>query len=219
MERLNNAQLGWFPLIAVMVLLTSCAGAGPGVSRLHPLIRENEGIRRVVQVVATGTRQEIIAKGGYDVLTASGIHDANVRDGSIAEGRISAISKGGIWFYVPLGIDVTVGDIVEVEMGRQPEDGNPGRPNIATQVRHKGSEAKDHCIWNAPLRQETAGRVRFHRKGNLLLPAPPISGEQCRNWNAEGRFTSGLYCDWMSKEGWVRRSAEWLKPASPTSEP
>lgn len=218
MTRGNLTQISWFLLTATVALLTSCASTGPGVSRLHPLRSENAEIRRVVQVTAVGTRQEIMTKGGYDVLTGSGIQDADIRDGSIAEGRGSSMSVGGMWFYVPTGMDVRVGDIVEVEMGRQPGDGNSGRVNIVIQVRHTSMEAKDHCIWNAPLRRETAGRVRFHRKGNLLLPAEPISEEQCRNWNAEGRYTIGLYCDWMAQEGWVRRNSEWVKPASSTGE-
>lgn len=62
----NDARMRWCWLTVAMVLLTSCAGAK--VSRLHPFIRENAGIRRVVQVIAVGTRSDIIAKGGYDVL-------------------------------------------------------------------------------------------------------------------------------------------------------
>lgn len=176
-------------LIAVIPLLTSCAS----VSRLHPLVRENAGVVRVAQVVALGTRQDILASGeNYDHLIASGIQDADLRDGGVAQGRVYCCDGPNltIWFYIPSGMDVEVGDIVEVKMGRQHEDHDRGTVNIATQVRHKRADAEKHCRWDPPN---------------------------------ERLWMRILYCDWMAKEGWVERkegpAKTWVKPAPTTGTP
>ena len=149
MLRMNDARTRWLLLTAVIPLLTSCAS----VSRLHPVFRENTGVVRVTQVTALATRQDILAFGeNYDRLIASGIQDADLRDGSVARGRTYCCGDSdlSIWFYVPHGIDVGVGDIVEVKMGRQPEDHDRGAVNIVTQVRHKREDADKHCRWDPP---------------------------------------------------------------------
>src|SRR5574337_658497 len=176
----------WLWLTALIPLLTSCAS----VSRLHPLVRENAGVVRVAQVVALGTRQDILASGeNYDHLIASGIQDADLRGGSVAQGRVYCCggSDLSIWFYVPHGNDAGVGDIVEVKMGRQPEDQDRGTVNIATQVRHKREDADKHCRWDPPN---------------------------------ERLWMRILYCDWMEREGWVKRkegaAKTWAKSMSTT---
>lgn len=130
------------------MLISSCAS----VSRLHPLVRENAGVVRLAQVTVLVSRQYIIAQGRYDDLIASGIRDADVRDGNVAEGRVYCCGGPNltIWFYIPSGMDVGVGDIVEMKMGRQPGDRDRGTVNIATQVRHKRADAEKHCRWDPP---------------------------------------------------------------------
>jgi hypothetical protein len=149
MLSIQVARARWLLLTAVIPLLTSCAS----VSRLHPVFRENAGVVRVAQVTALTNRQQIIEFGvNYDHLIASGINDADLRDGSVAQGRVYCCDGPNlnIWFYVPHGMDVGVGDIVEVKMGRQPEDENRGTVNIATQVRHKRVDTEKHCRWDPP---------------------------------------------------------------------
>lgn len=136
-------------LFVAGMLVSSCAS----VSRLHPIVRENAGVVRVAQVTALANRQQIIEFGvNYDHLIASEIKDTDLRDGSVAQGRVYCCGGPNltIWFYILSGMDVEVGDIVEVKMGRQPEDQDRGTVNIATQVRHKREDADKHCRWDPP---------------------------------------------------------------------
>jgi hypothetical protein len=101
MWRLNDTRTRWFCLTAAMALLTACAG----VSRLHPLIREEAETHRLAQVTALATRHEMGVH--YDKLIASaGIHDADPCAGSLAEGRVYCCGGPNlsIWFCVPNGI-------------------------------------------------------------------------------------------------------------------
>jgi hypothetical protein len=149
MSSIHVARPRWLLLTAVIPLLTSCAS----VSRLHPDVRENAGVVRVTQVVALATRQQILAFGkNYDHLIASGIRDADLRDESVARGRLYCCGGPNLdlWFYVPHGMDVGVGDIVEVKMGRQADNQDRGMVNVATQVSHKRVDAEKHCRWDPP---------------------------------------------------------------------
>jgi hypothetical protein len=149
MSSIHVARPRWLLLTAVIPLLTSCAS----VSRLHPFFRENAGVVRVAQVTALATRQYILEfRENYDHLIASGINDADLRDGSVARGRVYCCGGPNmdIWFYIPRGLNIETGDIVEVKMGRQPEDQDRGAVNIVTQVRHKREDADKHCRWDPP---------------------------------------------------------------------
>ncbi len=139
-------------LAAVVVCVTSitlfsCAT----VSRLHPPIQGETGALRLAEVMVLATRQEIVSLGiNYEHLLASGIKDADLQDGSLVAGRVyccggSIEYSSAPWIYVPRGMSVEVGDLVEIKMGRQPRKNDPGAVNTAVRVRHKG-------ISNAPCR-------------------------------------------------------------------
>lgn len=149
MSSIYLARTRWLLLTAVVPLLTSCAA---GVSRLHPLIREEAETTRLAQVTVLVPRQHIIVQGRYDDLIASGIAEADLGDRSVAEGRVYCCGGPNlnIWFYVPTGMEVNVGDIVEVKLGRQPEGGSRGMVNIATRVPHRRADAEYHCRWDPP---------------------------------------------------------------------
>ena len=117
-------------LIGVPVLLTACATT----SRLHSA-GVPAGSLRLGQVVLLATRQEILTlqelQDSRRDLLASGIQDADLRDWSLALARVYCCgghSEAGdaIKLYVPRGLDVQLGDVVEVRSGRAPSQGDPG---------------------------------------------------------------------------------------------
>lgn len=148
------------------------------------------GSLRLGQVVLLATRQEILTlqelQDSRRELLASGIEDADLRDGSLALARVyccGGYSEAGdaIRLYVPRGLDVQVGDVVEVRSGRAPSQGNPGAVNVAFQTATEG----------------------HHRPLSMGTPRSSPSAEF-------------LYCDWMPGEGWIEHKEAfgktWMKP-------
>jgi hypothetical protein len=94
------------------------------------------------------TREEIVALGvHYEHLLASGIRDEDLHYGSLGAGRVYCCGgppeeDGAIWVYLPSGVNVKVRDFVEVRMGRQPAENDPGVVNTALRVRDKAG-----CRW------------------------------------------------------------------------
>lgn len=138
--------------LIITVSLTSCAGVAGGVSKVHPPTRDHTGAVRLAEVMQLKTRQEIVSLGPhYQHILASGIRDANLHDGSLAAGRVYCCggppeTRNSIWFYVPNEVNVEVGNLVLVRMGRQPSKSDPGLVNTAVQVRHN-EISQGPCRW------------------------------------------------------------------------
>jgi hypothetical protein len=175
--------MSWLWLIATTVLLTSCAS----VSKFHPLAPEEAGAHRLAQVIGVATRHEMGAR--YDELITSALYNVDPCDGRFAGGIVHCCGGPNlsIWFCVPSGMDIEPGDIVEVTMGRQPENGSPGRVNIAIQVRHQKADAENHCHWD-----------------------PPRDGLWMRTLYCDWMAQEG----WVQKEHWSSKT--WLKPVPTT---
>lgn len=183
---LPRHSLWW---IVISFALTSCTST---ILKIYPPTSDDSGFLRLAEVMHLATRQEIVSVGIlYDQLLASGISDADLRDGSLAVGRVycceGPLEKGGaLWIYVPNPEIIEVGNIVEVRMGRQPATNDTGVINTLERFRHKRiSEAP--CRW-VPERQGLWMRI--------------------------------LYCNWMENEGWTERGGlykTWVKPVSSMS--
>jgi hypothetical protein len=143
-----------------VVLLALTMAAMPALarngapSRLFPYYEEDTGVLILGQVMAAGTRQEIIvdAKLHYDFLIGAGIPDAEITDGSMVivmlyccGGKISEAQS--IWAYSPPALGAAVEDFVEVRMGRVPGKQDPGVVNTITAVRQKKADGGDACRW------------------------------------------------------------------------
>src|SRR5262245_42105115 len=104
------------------------------------------GSLRLAQVIALGTREQVLEdRKSYDLLLESGISDAEINGNCVGIGRVYCC--GGLAeeptataFYVPPGIQVNSGDIVEVRIGYPPKKGEPGRLNTVTQVRQRAKD-------------------------------------------------------------------------------
>jgi hypothetical protein len=114
---------------------------------------------RLAQVTAIGTRDVIIqAKPTYDAVISAGIPDSEIVDGSVALARIyccggvtrelSSEELNARMVYIPRGLNVAPGDIVEVKVGNPPENGRPGSLNIVTRVVQKYGSDDANCWWD-----------------------------------------------------------------------
>jgi hypothetical protein len=138
------------------LLALTLTSAAAGTSRLHPPSEKQAGSFRLAQVMAFATRQEIVELGQhYQHLLTSGIPDSLIRDSSLAVGRVYCCGgpneiDTAMWFYVPAGMSVGVGDLVEVEMGRKPRKSDHGAVNVARRVRETSNAPDSRCQWMPP---------------------------------------------------------------------
>jgi hypothetical protein len=117
------------------------------------------GSLRLAQVMSVGRRSDVVESPDlYKILKASGIEDSDIVDGSIVVARIYCC--GGLTeesssevheargIYVPRNMHVGVGDIVEMRVGRPPQNGDHGRLNTVTRVVMKRGQDDGSCWWD-----------------------------------------------------------------------
>ena len=158
-------------LLCVVASLLAVTSSFAATSRLHPPSKKQAGALRVTVVGMLGTRAEILELGvHYDLLIASGIADSDLRDGSLGAGKTFCCGKTdeglATWFYIPPGVEVEPGDVVEVRMGRKPKGkhrGDPGELNTVTRVRFRNGEYDGICWWDPP--DDSLWRRIFYCKG------------------------------------------------------
>src|SRR5262249_61205544 len=127
--------------IGIALVLTSCATS---VSRFYPYHVPADSLR-MAEVMGVATRDQITGMGSnYELLLASGIEPSELTDGSVAVARTYCCG-GPSWaggqgqamlFFVPSGMKIDVGDIVEMRMGRL-ANGERGRVDDFTKIRQK----------------------------------------------------------------------------------
>jgi hypothetical protein len=191
-------QPKWGALVSGLALMTFvCGGSGcaGGTPIVYPPTAEHAGVLRVVEVFEIERGQEFPESNPYFELSIeSGITPAQFRAGQFARGRAyccggSTERRNTILFFVPLGVDAKLGDVIELRMGRAPsKDGARGFINTATRVRDRATD----------------GRVpTWGDDGDW-------TGRSCR-WVPESDALWGrlLYCDWMPEEGWVEYDGFW----------
>ena len=179
-------------LILAFASLCLTASSFAATSRLHPPHKNQTGALRVTQVSQLASREQILRDPNYTLLLASGLEDAELRDGSLGVGKTFCCGKTDqglmMYFYIPPDVEVDLGDVVEVRMGRKSKGKDAGELNTVTRVRVPFEEAQDVCRWDPP---------------------------------DDSLWRRVLYCDWMEEEGWVLftkgMSKAWLKPAPPNS--
>lgn len=153
----------------------------------------SEGVHRMVEVVHLSERSVLTDGPGkwvYESLIDQGVGDADIRDGSIAHGRVYCCKKNpaddfSILFYTPPEMPLKVGDRVEIRLGRpsNPKKNDPGVISTAIRIREDSATSNGSCRW-------------IPEEENLWLRV--------------------LTCDWMESEGWVYQKGTyktWYKPA------
>src|SRR5262249_17859215 len=110
-RKFRKSQL---PVLLIIVCLM-CDVAGAGTSRLYPPNDEETGGLRLTQIMAVASRDEILKSGEtLQHLLASGLKDSDLKDGTVAMGRIycchASTEQGtAIWFYVPFDLRLNPG--------------------------------------------------------------------------------------------------------------
>jgi hypothetical protein len=185
-----SARLG---LIPFLILLSLCAGACAGSA--PDLLSDYEappGSLRLAAVAHVGLRQEILA-GSPDALAdlkSAGLQDQDLRDGSVIVAQIhcchgpNELSYG--FAYVPPGIELEKGDVVEIRVGRGPKAAGLDQLNVVTQVRERADAKPYHCMWWPP--------------GETLW----MRAIYCDWMSAEG---------WTGVKNYLGQTVVWTKPA------
>ena len=112
------------------------------------------GSMRLEQVMEIGKRADILQyKELYEAIIASGIKDSEIKDGSVVVARITCCGGpseklDSRMLFVPKEINVALGDIVEVRVGRPPEKGDAGMLNTVTRVVQKDGDNDGKCWWD-----------------------------------------------------------------------
>lgn len=116
------------------------------------------GSFRVAQVIAIAQREDILKLEAYKGIIATGVADSDLVDGSVVMARIyccggltnetSAEYVHSRMLYVPKGLEVGLGDFVEVKVGRPPERGDAGLLNTVTRVVARPGEQPEVCWWD-----------------------------------------------------------------------
>lgn len=139
--------------LALIMAATPAFAKNGAPSRLFPYYEEDAGVLLLGQAVHVGSRTEIVDSAEhYRFLLDTGIPDADLTDGRLivvqlycCGGRIS--EDQAIWAFVPPGIAVERGNVVEIRMGRVPDPGSPGVVNTVIAVRQQVAEGGGPCRW------------------------------------------------------------------------
>jgi hypothetical protein len=190
--RIERQRIRKFHLATLLIMICLAAGISSAkTSKLYPPSKDQAGALRLTQVVGLATREQILKLGIHQQdLLASGLKDSDLKDGSLAMGRVycchpSTEEGTALWFYVPPDVSLKVGDIVTIRMGHESTKTDPGAVNVAVGVREQQGTPDSKCSWDPP--------------NNLL-------------WRRV------LYCTWMPAEGWTKTKGAWdtwLKHAGP----
>jgi hypothetical protein len=152
-----------FYILSIVMLQIGCATP----SRFHATHIPPDSLV-LAQIRGFATQQEILGIPTLvNTLELSGIPRSRIKDGMVADGRIFCCggpneSDYALWFYVPEGVDTTVGDIVEVKLGAVVLKGDPVRapPNTMQKVCSKLESVGEECRW-VPDNPRLWGRVLY----------------------------------------------------------
>ena len=117
------------------------------------------GALHLGQVIEAAKRDEILKmKLLYEAVRTTGIEDADIVDGTAVAARIfccggitkelSAEVRNSLFLYVPKGLDVGLGDIVEFRVGHPAEGGSPAVMNSVTRIVQKSGKDDGKCWWD-----------------------------------------------------------------------
>jgi hypothetical protein len=129
------------------------------------------GSLHLSQVIAVATRDQIVKmKQLYEAVKTMQVDDADITDGRVVAARIfccggltkesSSEVRNSLFLYVPKGMDVGLGDIVELRVGHVAEGGQPALMNAITRVVQKSGNDDGACWWD-PKNESLWQRVLY----------------------------------------------------------
>jgi hypothetical protein len=179
------------PIVSLAMALAACASGT--VLDKYQSDYVPAGSLRLGQAMQVAKGEEVLKdKQLHDFVTASGVSDSDIENGSIVLARIfccggltrstsSEVANARV-AYVPPELHVGPGDIIEMRVGHAAQAGVPAVMNRATKVVQRSEHDDGSCWWDP-------------RNDRLWLRI--------------------LYCTWMPKEGWVKQGGinpAWYKP-------
>jgi hypothetical protein len=107
---------------------------------------------RIAGVNYVGSRGEVVAQPDYvKLLGSAGIQEADIRDGSLIRTATHCCNGPDSLTYgiafVPAGIELQYGDVVEIRTARDPEAPGLERLNVVTRIRQAHDARPSHCSW------------------------------------------------------------------------
>jgi len=116
------------------------------------------GSLRLAQVVQRGSESEIKSSNAkilHQALADSGITEEEIKDGSVVLARIECCGgpnekSSAIMMYVPPGLDVRPGDIVELRAADPSKKAEVGQLNVVTRIIQTAADRDGPCRWDPP---------------------------------------------------------------------
>ena len=142
------------------VLQCCLAGLVSSFGLVSPVTAKDlpQGTHILTMVAQLASKAETLATGeeGFlGKLHQNGITDEEIVDGSVAVGIVyccgGSITKQTMWvFYVPPEFQLAVGDVVELEVGKSPNQkkGEPGVFHRIVRVRESFEDETGSCRWD-----------------------------------------------------------------------
>jgi hypothetical protein len=127
-----------------------------------------ENTLRLAEVQSLATRDEILDMPiVLKSLATIGVQGDKISDYMIVAGRVFCCDGPNegeqlIWFYVPSGISVTIGDIVELRSGPELRQSDPSAapPNTVTRIVQRPYDKEKYCRW-VPENEKLWTRVLY----------------------------------------------------------
>ena len=136
---------------ALSLLASACAT----VPMIQADVDAPPGALRVAKVSDIATRLEIVGNQEfYKLALSAGIADKDMVDGSVIQTQLHCCDGPDVTTYgaawVPSGIRVHRGDIVEIRVALAPEAPGLERLNVVTQIRQPYDAQPSRCDWIPP---------------------------------------------------------------------
>ncbi|HJV64804.1 MAG TPA: hypothetical protein VJ550_03625 [Geomonas sp.] len=143
----GTVRLSW---AAFTLLISACSSSLP----IHTDFAVPDDSLRLAQMLELEKRDTVIkTKEVHEAILASGLAESSIVDDSVGVARIyccGGVGEGSLTIitYIPQGIDVQPGDIVELKIGHSPEKGRAGAMNTITRVVQRRGDKEGHCWWD-----------------------------------------------------------------------
>ncbi|HXX49512.1 MAG TPA: hypothetical protein VEN47_14880 [Myxococcota bacterium] len=172
-----------------LILLSVCAAAC--ATLLQSDTDAPAGSLRLAVVASVNSREEVLSRPEVMAdLKSAGIRDQDLRDGSLILTALHCCNGPDVdtyrYAYVPPGIQLRQGDLVEIRVARDPSGAGLDRINVVTQLREPAGTEPSSCAW-LPLQAGLWRRAIY-----------------CDWMPAEG---------WTGVRNWLGQTEVWIKAA------
>jgi hypothetical protein len=157
-KRSSRHWTGYSARVALLAFTISVLVSGCKTTLRIQTAHVPPGSLRLAQVVQRGSESWIKgsnAKILHQALADSGITEEEIKDGSVVLARIECCGgpnekSSAIMMYVPPGLDLHPGDIVELRAADPSKKAAVGQLNVVTRVIQIATDQNGPCRWDPP---------------------------------------------------------------------